>query len=78
MKPRYRIKELHLRNGETRYVPQGRHWIFWQDLPDLFGNSQWFSELSDAQDFLRKVERLDGLEVVGTSYINYEGGSNDN
>lgn len=77
MKPRYRIKELHLKNGTVFYVPQRRLCLFWVDLRDFFGDPERFTLLSSAQDYLREIERREkidaGSEVVGTSYIDYMG-----
>lgn len=83
MKPRFRIKELHLKNGNTIYVPQRRHWIFWVDFRDFFGDPERFTRLTSAQEYLREVERREkieaeaesGSEVVGTSFIDYKDGN---
>lgn len=78
MKPRFRIKELHLKNGNTIYVPQRRYWIFWVDCRDSSWASEIFFHLSSAQEYLREIERREKIDaewkVVGTSFIDYNGG----
>lgn len=79
MKPRFRIKELHLKNGNTIYVPQRRYWIFWVDFRDFFGDPERFTHLSSAQGYLQEIERREKIdaeaEVVSTSFINYKEGN---
>ena len=72
MKPRFRIKKLHLKNGNTIYVPQRRHWIFWVDIRDLFGCPERFTKMTSAQEEIEWRKKVDAAcEVVGTSYIEY-------
>lgn len=48
------------------------------DFRDFFGDPERFTRLTSAQDYLRDFERREKMdaeaEVVGTSFIDYNGG----
>lgn len=67
----YRIKEVHYKNGEVRYYPQKKRFLFWTNI-EVITNGPCYSQFIDnAERAIEHEKLMDGFKVINTSYKYY-------